>query len=273
MARLSISALTTFRWSLAQDLEAYSELGFSTFGAWRRKLIDEGSEARELVRRSGLSASSLSWAGGFTGGDGASFEESIRDAVAAIEQAAEIRAPYLIVFPGPQAGHTRKHALRLFQHALDRLLPVAAEYDVAMAIQPRRRGTHQQCSFLTDLGSTFHLIRDYDDPWLKLAFDAYEFAWEASNVDLVIDHVEDLAVVALADGARPPVHEQHRLPLGEGRLPIADLVERLVAAGYDGCFELDLVGALFDRPCYRDLIQASTEYWSEAVGSVVAVRA
>lgn len=273
MARLSISALTTFRWTLEQDLDAYSDFGFSTFGAWRRKLSDDEATAGDLLRRGGLAVSSLAWAGGFTGGDGASFNESVRDGVAAIEQAAQLRAPVLLVFPGPQAGHTRKHAMRLLRMAIDRLLPFAAEHQVTLAIEPRRRGGHQQCSFLNDVASGLKLVQAYADPHVKLSFDVYEFGWEPNNIDQIADAIDDVAIIKLADGSGPPRHEPHRLPLGEGMLPIEAIVGRLTDAGFDGDFELDLVGALFDRPCYRELIEVSKAYWEHAFGPVAAIRA
>ncbi len=71
MSLLSMNELTTYRWSLGQDLENYREAGYSGIGVWRQKLADENDDsAIERLTASGLNVSNVSWAGGFTGRDG-----------------------------------------------------------------------------------------------------------------------------------------------------------------------------------------------------------
>ena len=80
MTRSSLNEVTTFRWSLDEDLQHYQAAGWEAIGLWRRKLADFGDEkAIELVRESELAVSSLSWAGGFTGSEGHSSAESIAE--------------------------------------------------------------------------------------------------------------------------------------------------------------------------------------------------
>ena len=94
MGRLAISDLTTFRWSFEEDVARYSAAGVPAIGVWRQKLADLGDErGAELLAECGLVASSLQWAGGFTGSDGHSHEESLADARQAI--AASRRGPRL----------------------------------------------------------------------------------------------------------------------------------------------------------------------------------
>ena len=71
MSLLSISELTTYRWSFEEDVRNYSAAGFRAIGVWRQKLSDFGEErGLALLHDSGLEVSSLLWAGGFTGSDG-----------------------------------------------------------------------------------------------------------------------------------------------------------------------------------------------------------
>src|SRR4051794_18076560 len=81
MARLAISELTTFRWSFEEDVEQYRSAGANAIGVWRQKLADVGEErGAAILSAAGLAVSSLQWAGGFTGSDGHSHQESIADA-------------------------------------------------------------------------------------------------------------------------------------------------------------------------------------------------
>ncbi|MEO8499118.1 MAG: sugar phosphate isomerase/epimerase, partial [Planctomycetota bacterium] len=84
MPRLSINELTTYRWTFEEDVEHYQAAGIQSLAVWRHKLSDFGEEKGiELLIDSGLAVSSLQWAGGFTGSDGQSHDDSIADARAA----------------------------------------------------------------------------------------------------------------------------------------------------------------------------------------------
>ncbi len=51
MAKLSVNETTTFRWSLEEDVAAYSAAGIPAIGVWRQKLSDLGADrAAELFR-------------------------------------------------------------------------------------------------------------------------------------------------------------------------------------------------------------------------------
>src|SRR6187200_1255190 len=111
MVGLAVSELTTFRWSFEEDVERYASAGISAIGVWRQKLADAGEQrGAALLREGGLAASSLQWAGGFTGSDGRSHEESLADARLAIQTAAVLRASCLIIHSGARGVHTHKHA-------------------------------------------------------------------------------------------------------------------------------------------------------------------
>ena len=82
MLHTSISELTTLRWDLATEVEGLARHGFRSMSIWRTKLSDLSiDEARETLERAGMRVSSLQWAGGFTGGDGRTFRESLDDAL------------------------------------------------------------------------------------------------------------------------------------------------------------------------------------------------
>ena len=44
MLRLSVSELSTFRWSFEEDVLHYHAAGFEAIGIWRPKLSDYGEE-------------------------------------------------------------------------------------------------------------------------------------------------------------------------------------------------------------------------------------
>ena len=98
MVRASISERTTFRWDLAEELDALGSYGFDALSVWRPKVSDlPHGEARRLLDAAGVRVSSLQWAGGFTGSDGRTFRESLTDASEAICEAAELGTDVLLI--------------------------------------------------------------------------------------------------------------------------------------------------------------------------------
>ena len=264
MARLAISELTTLRWSFEEDVERLAAAGIEAIGVWRQKLGDFGEErGAELIGHFGLAVSSLQWAGGFTGSDGRSHDESLRDARAAIETAELLAAGSLIIHSGARGSHTFSHARRLFRQALDKLLPLAEERGVILAIEPMHADCGGEFTFLNCLDETLKLVADYGSPSLQIALDTYHWGHESSLVGRLPELAPQLAVVQLGDGRLPPCGEANRCLLGEGAVPLAEIISTLTAAGYDGDYEVELMGEEIEAAEYADIIECSRRRFAE----------
>lgn len=268
MLRLSMNELTTLRWTFEQDVVEFAAAGYSGIGVWRQKLSDIGADLGiNLLREHGLHVSNLLWAGGFTGSDGRSYRESIQDAIEAIRTAARLDAECLILYSGARAGHTRSHARRLVKNALVDLLPYAEEFGVTLAVEPMHPGCGVEWTFLTSLEQTLSLIDPLESPYLKLVLDTYHCGWEQPSLSLFSDVANRIAIVHLGDGYHCPCGEQNRCPLGQGNVPIRDIVNTLVNAGYDGFLDVELMGEAVESIDYRTLLGQSREVLQEIVGA------
>lgn len=243
MPRLSINQLTTYRWTFEEDLHYAKRTGYDAVGLWRRKLSDFGEErALELLEESGLEVSCLNWAGGFTGGDGRSSDESIADGLTAVWQAAAVRANCLIVYAGGRNNHIDRHATRLLRLALDELLVVAELAGVVLAIKPMHAKCAREWSFQTDLEDTLELVAGYDTPHLRIVYDNYQFPRIDQSPALLAELLPYLALVQLGDARQPHSIDQQRCPLGKGNLGVCETVRAFQAAGYRGYFDIELMG-------------------------------
>ena len=241
--RLSMSQLSTFRWSLADDVEKYAAAGYRAIGIWRRKLSDAGEQAAlSAIRHCGLSVSCLMWAGGFTGSGGMSFQDGVEDAMEAIRLTAALGAPCLVVYSGGRNNHILSQAWRLFHEAISRLLPLAEVLDVKLAVEPMHPASAAEWTFITSVPAALSAIDEYDSPHLTLALDTYHFGLDDDAIDQVAEAPERLAIVHVADRKKPPQEDQDRVVLGEGCIPLASVVQRLEAAGYEGYYDVKLVG-------------------------------
>jgi sugar phosphate isomerase/epimerase len=242
MLRASISERTTFRWDLAEELAALHLHGFDTLSLWRPKLSDlDQAEARKLLDTAGVRVSSLQWAGGFTGSDGRSFQESLTDAHEAIDEAAAIGAEVLLVHTGCRTGHTLGHARRLVQEALERLAPHAHDLGLRLALKPTHPAASAGCGFLTQLDDAARFIEEVQHPCVGLALDLWHFGHQQTCLSLLPSIINHVHVVAVADCLGGPTAEHDRLPPGEGNLPLRHLLTALLEAGYRGDVEFEFV--------------------------------
>lgn len=258
MNRLSINEMTTYRWPFEEDVEQYRRAEIPGIGVWRHKLSDFGEErAVELLADAGLEVSNLLWAGGFTGSDGRSFNESVDDAREAIRTTQALRAGCLVVYPGGRGGHTRGHAGRLIKDALDQLLPLAEQLRVTLAIEPMHANYAADWTFLTQSDDVVALINKYNSPWLRMVLDTYHQGHEPDAVERLRELAPLIAIVHLGDGRPSTGPEQERTCLGKGVMPIKEMVQALEAAGYRGYYDLELIGQDIETECYHRIIHQS----------------
>lgn len=263
MARLSMNEMTTFRWSFEEDVANYVQAGIAAIGVWRRKLSDFGEEKGiELLARSGLEVSNLLWAGGFTGSDGRSYRESVDDAADAIRLASQMRAGCLVVHSGARAGHTHNHARRLLREALRELAPIAADYEVTLALEPMHPQSAGDWTFLTSLDDGLQLLDAVENPRAKLVLDTFHVGLEPNLLSRLDKIASRIAVVHLGDCKEVPDGESNRCRLGEGRVPLGEIMAGLDAAGYRGHYDVELLGEEIEAADYRELLAHSQQAFS-----------
>jgi sugar phosphate isomerase/epimerase len=264
MAILSVSETTTFRWSFEEDVNRYASAGIPAVGVWRHKLSDCGqARAIELLDGRGLKVSHLFWAGGFTGTDGRNYRESLEDAAEAIRAAAALNCRTLVVYSGPRAGHTGNHARRLFQDALKKLAVLAEELDVTLAVEPMHSGCAAQWTFLTSLDDVIGLLKAVNHPRVRMVLDTYHLGLDQGFVDRIAEIIPYIAMVQLGDALRPPEGEQNRCRLGEGVVPLREIISALKAGGYDGYYDVELLGEEIEAADYASLLDHAKEAYVE----------
>lgn len=256
--RFSMNQLTTYRWSFEQDIAEYQAAGISTVGVWRQKLADHGEEGGiQLLRDCGMAVSNLQWAGGFTGSDGRTQAESLQDAMAAIRLAHAMQAGCLVIYSGGRNGHTQNHARRLFASALSELLPLAAEFDVRLAIEPMHPACSNDWMLIHSADEALALLDAVGSPLVKIAFDTYHMGHDPQVIEKIPRLAGQIAIVHLGDAHGPPEREQNRVPLGRGKVPLKEIIAAIEDTGYTGHYDVELIGEEIEPGGYRELIAAS----------------
>lgn len=269
--RFSVNQLTTFPWSLDEDLEHYERSGIAAIGLEWRKLREFG--ARKSIRRvldSGMKLSSLSCLGGFTGENGQSTRETMAECRKLIRIGGQLRAGTITVVTGPQGGHIRSNANRLVIDALKQLVPMAALYGVQLALQPMHPMFSRSWTFLHSLDDTLAILDRVGDSRLKLAFHSYHLWQEPNLMSRIGEIAPHIGLVRLADWGEMPRHDHDRLMPGQGRLPLAGLVQTLDACGYSGWYELEVWSRDLWKLDQPDLMQACLTARDQLAASLAA---
>ncbi len=259
-----MNEVTTFRWSFEEDVRNYLAAGYQAIGVWRQKLSDFGEEdGVDLLAESGLKVTNLLWAGGFTGSDGRSLQASIDDAAHAVRLAGAMDAGCLVVYTGGRNNHTFRHAERLLRTAIDQLLGLAEAADVTLAIEPMHPACAAEWTFLTDLESTISLVDSFQSKHLKLVFDAYHFGHDRAVLANLQEIVPYMALVQLGDRLTAHSINHDRCELGQGVVPLAEILSSLQEAGYEGDFDVELAGQDIELRDYQKLLSTSRQTFDQ----------
>jgi sugar phosphate isomerase/epimerase len=255
MTRLAVNQITTNRWSLEQDLQSYREEGFEAAGLWRPKFarLEDEDRAIDLVRESGLTISSLSFVGGFTGLNGSSFFDAVDDARQALQLASAVGAECLVLVSGPRRGHIQSHARRLLVDAVKALAEDAAELGVALALLPMSPAVGAHCSFLSSLDETLDVI-DRSGRGARIAFDVYHLWQEPRLLERIPEVAPHVAVVQISDSQGRPRSQYDRCRPGDGLIPLTSIVHAFDEAGYGGYYELTIWSRDLWKADYADML-------------------
>ena len=240
---IAVNEFSTLRWDFQEDVVKYASQGVNKIGLSRDKVSDFGIDAAaDLLFEMKMGVSSVNWAGGFTGSDGRSFLDSVEDAKEAIQFAGLVNAECLVLHSGGKNGHTDRHALRIFEHAIDSLLPVAQDYGVRLAIEPMCNADSQPWSIFRQIKPSLDLINAYESPNLGLVVDLFHCGFQLPMLSQIQSVAEKVFLIQVADRKGPDC-SQRRMP-GAGNINLSHWLDALRTAGANCSIEFEAFGTV-----------------------------
>ena len=245
--RVSLSAISTFRWSLDEDLAFYESAGVTAIGASLAKLeaagLDDG--ARRL-RDAGLRVTNLIGIGPFVLADASRWAPQ-RDRVRrALDAAEAVGAECLILTTGPAGQLTWEDAADALAEALAPLLGDARRRGIPFGLEHTN-------SLRVDVGFV-HTLRDVVDLARRLDVGVcveLNACWAERALGTTIrDDVDAFRIVQASDYAIGTLSTPNRLVPGDGDIPLERILGQLLNAGYGGAFDLELIGPQIDDEGY-----------------------
>jgi sugar phosphate isomerase/epimerase len=231
-ARLSLNLMTVDHWSLAEAVERCAAAGIGSVAPWRHQYDDAAAAAR-VIAEAGLAVSSLCRGGFFTA------PEADEDNRRAVEEAAALGAPVLVLVCGPPRDRDLAAARAEIAAGIERLVPYAAEHGVRLGIEPLHPMMIGERSAIVTLGEALALARGAG---AGVIVDAYHVFWDprleadlAGAGDLIAGyHVSDWLVPT-------PDLLAGRGLMGDGIIDLERVGALVAATDYEGPIEVEVI--------------------------------
>ena len=136
-SRLCVHTITTKGWELEEAVDRYANAGVSGITVWRQWL--EGRDpvkAGESIRAAGLKVVSLCRGGFYPALEQKSRDEAIKDNKKAIEDAAAMGAPLVVLVCGAVPGQSLVESRKQITDGIAATVPLAESLGIKLAIEP-----------------------------------------------------------------------------------------------------------------------------------------
>lgn len=241
LERLSFNQITADPWSLEQAVRNCSRSGIPYIAVWRHKLDGEIAKASARIRREGLHISSLCRGGWFSAPTAEERRAQIADNRVAIEEAATLGAPVLVIVSGPANGQTLDDARTTVLDGLMEVLPDAEKAGVTLGIEPLHPMYAAERSVVVTLKQANDLVKQLRSPAVGVVIDAFHVWWDPEVMVQIERARGKIAGFHVSDWPVPlPGILMGRTMMGDGVIELRQLRKAVDAAGYNGPIEVEI---------------------------------
>jgi sugar phosphate isomerase/epimerase len=243
-SRLCVHTITTKPWSIEEATDRYAAAGVKGVTVWRQWLEGRNiARAGDALRAAGIEIVSLCRGGFFPAIDTAGRRAAIDDNLKAIDEAAALGAPLIVLVCGAVPGQPLDVSRQQIADGIAAVLDRAAQAGVKLAVEPLHPMYADSRSAINTLRQANDLCEQIDSPHLGVAVDVYHLWWDPelpSQIDrcgragrILAFHVCDW---------RTPTEDllNDRGLMGEGCIPIRQIRGWVEGAGFRGFVEVEI---------------------------------
>jgi sugar phosphate isomerase/epimerase len=244
--RLSVNSLSSLFQPFDADISMWQTLGIEHVGVISPKLEAKGWDAAlDSLRREGLKVSNVST-------EQHVLAESLR-------LASDLGAATVYVCSGPAGARPWEEAAESFCKEIAPMADLARDLGVRLAVEPTNP-LRSDVSFVYSLRDALDLAAMAG---IEVVVDFYSCWYERGFDSLVREHIDAIALVQVCDYAFGTFDTPNRSVIGEGDVPVERLISTLLAAGYEGVFDLEILGPRIEAEGYEAAIGRSVEAASQ----------
>ena len=243
-SRLCVHTITTKGWGLEEAVDHYAYAGVSGITVWRQWLEGkEPSKAGERIRSAGLEVVSLCRGGFYPALKETSREEAIEDNKRAIEDAALLRAPLVVLVCGAVPGQSLVESRKQITDGIAATLPLAESLGVKLAIEPLHPMYADDRSAINTLASANDICDELSHPLVGIAYDVYHLWWDPeleAQTQRTLD-ANRLFAYHVCDWMTPTIDLLNdRGLMGEGCIDLPGIRTMVERNGFKGMIEVEV---------------------------------
>jgi sugar phosphate isomerase/epimerase len=239
--RFSFNQMTADPWTLEEAVRQCARSGTRQIGVWRHKLGGDAKKAAAMIRGEGLRVSSLCRGGWFSAGTVEERGKRVADNRVAIEEAAVLGAPVLVMVCGPADGQTLSDARATVMDGLREVLPDAEKAGIVLGIEPLHPMYAAERSVVVTLRQANDMAEELASKSAGVVVDAFHVWWDPEVMEQIARARGRIAGFHVSDWPVPlPGILMGRAMMGDGVIELRRLREAVDAAGYDGPIEVEI---------------------------------
>lgn len=242
MHRLAIHTITTKQWDLPTAVGKFAAAGVAGVGVWRQWL--EGrplAESGKLLHDQGLTAVSLVRGGFFPGLDEKERQEALDDNRRAIDEAAAIGAPQIVLVCGAKPQLSLAENRKQITEGIAACIGHAAAAGVKLAIEPLHPMYADCRSAVNTLAQCNDMIDQLGETTVGIAADVYHIWWDPELEREIRRAGSRIIGFHVCDWLTPTTDFLNdRGLMGEGCIDIKGIRRMVEAAGFSGPIEVEI---------------------------------
>ena len=244
--RVSLNSICSMTWSFEEDLALWEDLGVDHVGLITPKLEAFGWDAsRQAVLDRHLRLSSMSC-----------YRHELADA---LEYTATLDTNVLYFVPGGGGSLLWEEAAEAFCAEMAPHVARAKELGVTLALEPTNP-LRTDVSFVHTVRDAVHLARMAG---MSVVVDFYAAWYERGLEETVRENMDIVSLSQIGDYKLGTFDIPNRCAIGDGDIPVERLMGMMLDAGFEGAFDLEILGPRVQEEGYRAPIVRSLERATE----------
>ncbi len=263
-SKLCVHTLTTKPWGIEECVKNYSAAGIHAITIWRNVLERKNlQEVRKLLADHNMNVVSLCRGGFFPSTEASKRESAIDDNKLAIEQAAAVGAPLIVLVCGADGRQSLEKSREQIAEGIIKILPLAKSAGIKLAIEPLHPMYAGDRSAVNTMKQANYIAEMINSEWVGVAVDVYHVWWDDTLKDEIkrCARHNHLFAFHVCDWNVPTVDFLNdRGLMGEGCINIPEIRGWVEDSGFAGYNEVEIFSDKFwteDQKKYLEKIKVA----------------
>jgi sugar phosphate isomerase/epimerase len=261
--RLSFNQITSKHATLKECIDGCVRHGVGWIAPWRDRVQEAGlQESVRMIRDAGLRVSSLCRGGFFPAATQVECRERIDDNRRAIDEAAELGAPCVVLVCGPAPDRDIDGARSMVAEGIEAVVSHARDRGVRLGIEPLHPMFAADRSVIVTLAEALDLATQFQADTVGVVVDVFHVWWDPrlytelsrARGRVVGFHVSDWAVPL-------PGIVTGRSMMGDGVIELRRIRSAVDETGYSGPIEVEIMNErIWAQPVDMTFEQSKRRY-------------